>query len=234
MSFQAVTEWSAAPVFSVQREAARMPLEVTIVGGSADAAEGAAAGLGRLLQRWDVTRPGSELDRLRRTSSPTRVDDDTLLLLALTSDATVDVDAGTARLSPKGQLPGRARIVALALDITAEDLRYEPVAGFRAAVGPFAVADGTAPTGKGWRVATGTDTGSDGVIFVRDGAVVTVHASSRVAPVQSVTVHAANVWTAVTVRLAALGYVAAAGFARSSPPLRPKPYSVLRQVSDLI
>jgi hypothetical protein len=204
MSFRAVTEWSAAPVFSVQREAARMPLEVTIVGGSAAAAEGAVAGLGRLLQRWDVTRPGNELDRLRRATKPTRVDDDTLLLLALTTDAAVNLESGTARLSPHGQLPGRARIVALALDITAEDLRYEPVAGFRAAVGADVVAHGTAPTGRGWRVATGGGNSSDDMILVRDGGVVTARASSTLAPVQSVTVHAATAWTAVTLALAAL------------------------------
>jgi thiamine biosynthesis lipoprotein ApbE len=205
----AVTEWSAAPVFSVQREAASLALQVTIVGGSPAAAEGAADGLSRLLQRWDVTRPGSELDRLRRSTRPTRVDDDTLLLLALASDAAVHLEAGTARLSPHGQLPGLPRIVALALDIAAEDLRYEPVAGFRVAVGGDVIARGTAPTGHGWPVAVGDGDSSDDVMFVRDGSVVTVRASSSLASVQSVTVHAATAWTAVTLGLAALATPAA-------------------------
>src|SRR3954447_23963803 len=114
MSIEAVTEWSAAPVFSVQGLTARMPFAVTLVGGSPEVAEAVAAGLGRLLQRWDVTHPGSELDRLRRAQKPTRVDDDTLLLLALTTDAAVNLNAGTARLSQRRELPGRTRIVALA------------------------------------------------------------------------------------------------------------------------
>jgi thiamine biosynthesis lipoprotein ApbE len=181
-----------------------MPLAVTLVGGSPEVAEGVAAGLGRLLQRWDVTHPGSELDRLRRAEKPTRVDDDTLLLLALTTDAAVNLKAGTARLSRRRQLPGRVRIVALALDITAEDLRYESVAGFRVALGADVIARGTAPMGRGWPVPTDGGTGSDAVIFVRDGGVVTARASSRLAPVQSVTVHAATAWTAATLALAAL------------------------------
>jgi hypothetical protein len=204
VSLGPVTEWSAAPVFSVQREAARMPLEVTIVGGSPALAEGAAAGLGRLLRRWDVTHPGGELDRLRRTTKPIRVDDDTLLLLALTTDAAVNLEAGTARLSPDGRLPGLARIVPLALDIAAEDLRYESIAGFRLAVGADVIARGTAPTGQGWRVAVDGGNSSPDVIFVRDGGVVTVRATSNAAPIDSITVHAATAWTAVTLGLAAL------------------------------
>jgi hypothetical protein len=184
-------------------------LEVTLVGGSPVIAEVLADGLGRLLQRWDVTRLGSELDRLRRTTKPIRVEDDTLLLLALTSDATVDLDAGTALLAARGHLPGRPRIIALALDITAEDVRYEPVAGFRIAAGNGVVARGTAPSGHGWRVATGCGDGPDAAIVVRDGGVVTVRASSIVAPVQSVTVHATTASDAVTLALAALASPAA-------------------------
>jgi thiamine biosynthesis lipoprotein ApbE len=181
-----------------------MLLAVTLVGGSPDVAEGVVAGLGRLLQRWDVTHPGSELDRLRRGHKPTRVDDDTLLLLALTTDAAVDLRVGTARLSGRRQLPARASIVALALDITAEDLRYESVAGFRVAVGADVIALGTAPTSRGWPIATHGGTSADAEIFVHHGGVITARASSRIAPIQSVTVHAATAWTAATLALAAL------------------------------
>jgi hypothetical protein len=202
--------WVATPVIRMERPAAATVVQVTTVGAEPDVAERNSAALADLLHRWDLSDEHSVLARLLRSPEALEVDDDTLLLLALTTEGKLDLAAGVARLTP-GQLPPPlVSIRALALDMTCQDLQDEIVAGFCVAIDNDIAVGGASPSGHGWVVelaARGHGRTSD-VVLLSTGACVTVYADP-VGEVTAVSVHDKDAWRAASLALASVELAAA-------------------------
>jgi hypothetical protein len=200
--------WVAAPVIRVERPAAGAVVQVTTAGAEPEVAERAAAALADLLRRWDLTDEQSTLARLLRTHESLHVDDDTLLLLALTTEGTLDLPAGVARLSPGQPPPPLAAIRALALDMSCQDLQDETISGFCVAIDHDIAVGGTSPSGHGWAavIAAGDGSGTD-VVTVSTGACITVNPDG--ADVTAVSAHGRDAWRAASLALSVAELTAA-------------------------
>jgi thiamine biosynthesis lipoprotein ApbE len=195
--------WVATPVIRMQRPAAGKVVQVTTAGAEPEVAERATAALADLLHRWDLTDERSILGRLLRSHEALEVDDDTLLLLALTTAGTLDLPAGVARLAPGQSPPPLASIRALALDMTRQDLQDETIAGFCVAIDNDIAVAGTSPSGHGWAVelAALSNGRRPDVVRVSTGACVTVQGDPA-GEVTAVSVHSKDAWHAAALALA--------------------------------
>lgn len=194
--------WVATPVARMERPAAGTVVRVTTVGAGPDVAARDVAALVDLVRRWDLCDEHSDLARLWRSRERLEIEDDTLLLLALTTDATLNPRAGVAQLTPGQPAPPVALTRALALDMTATDLQDEPVAGFCVGVGNDVAVAGTAPAGNGWAVGVTGHNNGDGtdLAWLNNGARVTIpgHPAGEVT---AVTVQASDAWRAASLGL---------------------------------
>lgn len=194
--------WLAAPIFRVGRLVAGAPVEVTTVGAAPQVAEQAIETLTKRLLRWDLGNDDGPLRQVWRGHGLVEVDDETLLLLALTTNATVDLSAGAAHVPAGQEAPQPAPTRALALDMTMQELQDEDVAGVGIAVGNDVLVRGTSPLGRGWGVQlAGPDHTT--TVYLGEGACVSV-AAYPPEHLTAITVHAPTAWQAASIAAAAL------------------------------
>lgn len=199
--------WLAAPIFRVGRLVAGTPVEVTTVGGAPQVAERAVDSLTERLRRWDLGNDEGPLSRVWHGHDLVEVDDETLLLLALTTNATVDLSAGAAYVPVGQEAPQLALTRALALDMTMQELQDEDVAGVGIAVGNDVLVRGTSPLGRGWGVQlAGPDHTTN--VYLSEGACVSV-AANPPEHLTAITVHALTAWQAASIAAAALSLTVA-------------------------